>query len=108
MNPFLTTPLSLFIICYILVQAGYYTYKQITNWINRRRIIRDHGCKPARSYDDPSWFPYPFRLKLLKLAKSAAAKHTLLEVTQRKYQEHGYTHTAKVSLHPNAVESHTY
>ena len=95
----LATPLYYFVVCYLLVQAGYFTYRQITTRISRRRMIKEHGCQPANSFDETSWFPYPFRLKMVKLVRSAAEERTLIQSTREKYQQYGYTHSGKVSFH---------
>lgn len=96
MTRFLETPLYLFVLCYLLVQAGYFVYKQVTTRLARYRMIKEHGCESPRSLDDPSSIPYLYRLKLIKMVRSAAKDHTLLKSTQRKYQEYGNTHTARV------------
>lgn len=99
MSPFLATPLYLFIVSYIVAQAGYFTYRQITTGITRRRIIEEHGCELPRSFDAPSWFPYLYRLKFIRMIRSDLAERRLLEAVQRRYQEHGNTHSAKVRPH---------
>ena len=94
MNSYLTTPWFYFVVCYVLVQAGYFTYQKIITQITRRRIIEENGCEPPRSFDDPSWVP--FRLKFVKMIRKAAEERRFLKATQRKYQEYGNTHRAKV------------
>lgn len=102
MNPFLKTPLYFFVVCYILVQAGYFTYKHITTRVARRRIVREHGCEPPNSVDDRSWVPYLYRLKMVKMVRSAAEEHRLQKATQEKYRKYGNTHSGMVrALNPN-------
>ena len=99
MTPFVTTPLYSFVICYLLVQVGYFTYNQIAIRIARRRMIKAHGCQPPPSpLEDRSWFSYPFGLKFVKDVKKAVKEHRLLEVSQVRYQELGHTHSAKVGI----------
>ena len=99
MTRLLATPLYFFVLCYLLVQAGYFLYNQITSHLTRRRLIKEHGCQPPKSFDEPSRLPYLYRLKMVKMMKSAVNGHRLLKDTQRKYQDHGYTHGAKVNVH---------
>ena len=100
MTPFSTTPLYFFIVCYLLVQVGYFTYNQIAIRVTRRRMIKEHGCQPPPSaLEDKSWFSYPFGLKFVKAVSKAAEEHRLLEASQVRYQELGHTHSAKVSIH---------
>lgn len=95
MTPLLTTPLYYFVVCYLLVQAGYFIYQQIITSIARRRIIKERGCEPPTSIDDQSCLPYPYRLKLPKRIRAAAKEHRLEKDTQERYQEYGNTHSAK-------------
>ncbi len=99
MNLFMPTPLYYFIVCYILVQAGYFISRQITTRINRRRIIEENGCEPPPSFDGKSRMPHLFRLKFVKTIRSAAAERTSLKAAQRRYRAYGNTHSATVSLH---------
>ena len=103
MTPFLSIPLYLFIACYLLAQAGFFIYRQITTRLARRQTIKDYGCEPPNSFDDKSSFPYLFRLKMIKMIKSAAKDHTLLKSTQEQYQAYGKTHTAKVNFYPESI-----
>ena len=97
MNSQLATPLLYFVLCYILAQASYFTYQKIVTHITRRQIIKKNGCQPPRSFDEPSWLP--FRLKFIKMIRTAAEERKFLKATQRKYQEYGNTHCAKVSCY---------
>ena len=99
MTRLLATPSYFFVLCYLLVQAGYFLYNQITSYLTRRRLIKEHGCQPPKSFDEPSRLPHLYRLKMVKMMKSAVKDHRLLKDTQRKYQDHGYTHGAKVYVH---------
>ena len=99
MTHFLNIPLYFFVVCYLLVQAGYFTYRQITTSVARRRMIEEHGCKPPKSLDDESWIPYLYRLKMVKMVRSAAKEYRLQKATQERYQKYGNTHSGKVSLH---------
>ena len=100
MTRFLATPLYLLVSCYLLVQVGYFVYRQITTQLARYRMVKEHGCEPPKSFDDPSRLPYVYRLKLIKMVRSAAKDNRLLKSTQRKYQEYGNTHTARVRVRP--------
>ena len=101
MTRFLATPLYLFITCYLLVQAGYFLYKQTTIRLARHRLIKEHGCKPPRSSDDKTRLPRLYRLKLINTVKNAAKDRRLLESSQERYQAYGNTHSAGVNFHPN-------
>lgn len=98
MNPMISTPMYYMIMCYLLVQVGYFTYQQIITRVARRRIIKEHGCEPPKSFDDQSWLPYLYRLKLPSETKSAAKEHRLEKATQERYREYGSTHSAMVSF----------
>lgn len=99
MTPLLTTPLYFFVVCYLLVQAGYFTYRKVTTGVARRRIIKKHGCEPPNSLDEPSWLPYVFRLKLVKMLRSAAKERRIGKASQERFQKYGNTYSGKVSLH---------
>lgn len=101
MTPFLTTPLYFFVICYLLVQAGYFTYKYITTRTARRRIVKEHGCEPPNSLDDYSWLPYVFRLKMVKMIRSAVKENRVGKASQERFQKYGNTYSGKVCLHGN-------
>ena len=94
MKSYLAIPLFYFVVCYVLAQAGYFTYQRIVTHITRRRIIKENGCEPPRSFDDPSWLP--FSLKFLRLIRTAAKERRFLKAAQERYQEHGNTHRLKV------------
>ena len=101
MTPFLTTPLYWFIACYLVVQAGYFAYKKITTGIAHRRMIKEHHCEPPNSFDDPSWLPSVFKLKLPRYIRSAAKERRLEKAIQERYQQYGNTHSAKVGFDQN-------
>ena len=102
MNRILAIPLYLFILCYLLAQAGFFLYRKITTQLARRHTIKEYGCEPPNSFDDKSRFPYLFRLKMIKAIRSAAKDNRLLKSTQEKYQAYGNTHSAKVKLYPES------
>ncbi len=62
-------------------------------------MIREHGCEPPKSFDDESWIPYLYRLKMVKIIRNAVKEHRLQKATQEKYQKYGNTHSGTVSLH---------
>ena len=102
MNRILAIPLYLFIACYLLAQAGFFLYRKITTKLARRQKIKEYGCEPPNSFDDKSRLPYIYRLKMMKMIRSAAKDNRLLKSTQEKYQEYGNTHSAKVKRYPES------
>ena len=98
MTPSLATPLYFFVICYLLVQAGYFAYIHIVTRTARRRMIKEYGCEPPNSLDDRSWLPYLFRRKMVKMFRSAAKEHRIGQASQERYQKYGNTHRGMVSL----------
>ncbi|CAD6591041.1 MAG: hypothetical protein ASARMPRED_005156, partial [Alectoria sarmentosa] len=95
MTPFLKTSLYILVICYLLVQAGYFAYHQITTAISRRRIIKEHGCQLPKPFEEPSWLGSVYGLKLVRTIGSLAKEHRLEKATQERYQEYGNTHRGK-------------
>lgn len=103
MTRLLAIPLYLFILCYLLAQAGFLLYRQITSRLARRRMIDEYGCEPPNSLDDKSSLPYIYRLKMIKMVRDAAKNNRLLKSTQEKYQAYGNTHSGKVNFCPESL-----
>jgi len=66
----------------------YYVYWQLTTRARRRRMIREHGCKPINRL--PSWDPI-FGLDIFFQTLGNLKNKTLLATTQNRFREMGVT-----------------
>ncbi|KAK3080129.1 hypothetical protein LTS18_003049 [Coniosporium uncinatum] len=72
-------------------------YQRLTLHLARRKIIREHGCKP------PPRFPYKdrlFGLDLMRLNFSLAKEHKLMESFYMRFQDVGNTMAAQLFTTP--------
>ncbi|MCJ1250812.1 hypothetical protein MMC30_008040 [Trapelia coarctata] len=66
----------------------YYTYWQLTTGARRRRMIKEHGCKPVNRL--PSWDPL-FGLDIFLQTLGNLKNKNLLATTQSRFREMGVT-----------------
>ena len=79
----LTIPSLTQVLAYISCSCcAYYAYWQFTTGASRRRLIRDHGCKPVVKV--PSWDPI-FGLDILSTSIKNIKKHKALEGAQKDF-----------------------
>ncbi|KAL8919744.1 MAG: hypothetical protein Q9208_006610 [Pyrenodesmia sp. 3 TL-2023] len=80
-----------------LVAALYYLSQSLINHRNRRKIIRQHGCKPPSKY--PGWDPF-LGLDVIYDAVRAVGRKTFLSETITHYEMYGNTHSSRLTTFP--------
>ena len=64
----------------------YYIQWQLTVGASRRALIKQHGCKPIRDFDEFNGFPDNiFGLTIIRTNRAALQEHRLLESVQRRF-----------------------
>ena len=76
----------------VVLYLAYYVYWQLTVGANRRRIIREHGCKPIKKNSEyNNWKETLFGIKVFIENYRSFREHNLLEVGRSRFLRHGNT-----------------
>lgn len=82
----------------LLLYTLYYVYWQLTVGASRRRMIKEHGCKPITSYSGVNDFPEPiFGWKLFRFQAAMVRARKLLETNHIRFQQNN-TRTLKLQI----------
>lgn len=76
----------------IILYLAYYIYWQLTVGANRRRMIREHGCKPIKkNWEYNNWKETLFGIKVLIEDYRSFRERNLLESGRSRFRRHGNT-----------------
>ena len=76
----------------IVLYLAYYTYWQLTVGANRRRMIRENGCKPIKKNSEyNNWKEALFGIKAFRENFTSFRERTLLETGRSRFLRHGNT-----------------
>ena len=76
----------------VVLYAIYYIHWQATVGANRRRLAKEHGCKPVKLHPGPnSPLERVFGISTFQANRKAFKEHKLLEVTYKRFQSYGNT-----------------
>ena len=76
----------------IILYLAYYVYWQLTVGANRRRMIRENGCKPIKKNAEyNNWIESLFGIKGFMETYRSFREHTLLESGRSRFLRHGNT-----------------
>ena len=76
----------------VLLFISYYIYWQLTVGTNRRRMIRENGCKPVKKNSEYNgWIEELIGIKVFRENRKAFIQHTLLQSGLERFQRHGNT-----------------
>lgn len=74
----------------VLLYTSYYFYWQLTVGVNRRRIIRENGCKPIKKNPEYNgWIEELVGIKAFRENRKAFMQHNLMQVGVERFQRHG-------------------
>ena len=89
----LPSPLSL-LVGSVAIYAIYYIHWQFTVAANRRRLIREHGCKPIKLHPGlNSPLERLLGISNFRTTRQAFKEHKMLEVMYERFQRYGNTWT---------------
>lgn len=96
--------LSRTILACLLFYTVYYVHWQLTVGASRRRLIKEHGCKPIKSQPGLNDFPHSvFGWKLFRDQAKVYDAHALLETNQKRFNQYN-AHTLNLRfLHLDAI-----
>ena len=81
--------LSRTIVGCLLLYVVYYAHWQLTVGTSRRRLMREHGCKPIEPQPGLNDFPDSlFNWRLFRTQSAAYKAHTLLESTRNRFNKY--------------------
>ncbi|KAL8786918.1 MAG: hypothetical protein Q9195_007997 [Heterodermia aff. obscurata] len=82
--------LSHILLAAVVLYTAYYTYWQLTVGANRRRMIRENGCKPIKKNSEYNgWIEDLIGIKGFRESRKAFTQHTLMQTGLERFQRHG-------------------
>ncbi|KAL8825289.1 MAG: hypothetical protein Q9191_004500 [Dirinaria sp. TL-2023a] len=89
--------LPLLLVGSVVIYAIYYIHWQFTVGVNRRRLIREHGCKPIKLHPDlNSPIERFLGVSTFRANQKAFKERRLLEAMRERFQRYGNTLTISV------------
>ncbi|KAL8813860.1 MAG: hypothetical protein Q9223_006877 [Gallowayella weberi] len=83
------------LVCYLI----YYAHWQLTIGAHRRRLIKEHGCKPIKNTTElNSWKDLPFGWTQLVVNIKTTKQRKLLECSKGRFLRNGNTHHFKLAF----------
>ena len=84
--------LSNSLLAVLVLYTSYYIYWQLTVGNNRRRMIRENGCKPVKRIPEyNNWIEELIGVKALRENRQGFMQHNLMQTGLERFQRHGAT-----------------